>query len=170
MAVCSASEDTLPGNLSIIPSAQKWVFHAIYQHVFPHLYSSEVCSRNRLVLTDEDMSQFKPFESFISTTNFFNLLKLMKICTFHGIWMAFKKAIFFNYGKSKYAPIHGEIMFPMCTQSVCIQLNRCIPTNMIRSMQGTGCTDYSCTKHVYLKIKHNTKRPIGHALLSSKRH
>jgi hypothetical protein len=52
MAVCSASGDTLPGNLTIIPSAQKWVFHAIYQHAFPHLYSSEVCLRNRLVLTD----------------------------------------------------------------------------------------------------------------------
>ncbi len=37
MAVCSASGDTLPGNLTIIPSAQKWVFHAIYQHAFPHL-------------------------------------------------------------------------------------------------------------------------------------
>jgi hypothetical protein len=84
MAVRSASGDTLPGNLTIIPSAQKWVFHAIYQHAFPHLYSSEVCSRNRLVLTDEDTSQFKPFESLISTTHIFNLSKVM-ICTFHGI-------------------------------------------------------------------------------------
>ncbi len=54
MAVHSASGDTLPENLTIIPSAQKWVFHAIYKYEFPHLYSSEVCSRNRLVLTDED--------------------------------------------------------------------------------------------------------------------
>ena len=119
MAVCSASENTLPGNLTTIPSAQKWVFHAIYQHAFPHLYSSEVCSRNRLVLTDEDTSQFKPFESLITTTNIFKLSKVM-ICTFHGIWMAFKKAIFLNYGKSKYAPIYGEIMFPICIQSMFI--------------------------------------------------
>jgi hypothetical protein len=81
MAVCSAREDTLPGSLTIIPSAQKWVFHAIYQHAFPHLYSYEVCSQNRLVLTDEGTSQFKSFESLISTTNIFNLLKVM-ICTF----------------------------------------------------------------------------------------
>jgi hypothetical protein len=119
MAVRSASGDTLPGNLTIIPSAQKWVFHAIYQHAFPHLYSYEVCSRNRLVLTDEDTSQFKPFESLISTTHIFKLPKVM-ICTFHGIWMAFKKAIFLNYGKSKYAPIYGEIMFPICIQSMFI--------------------------------------------------
>jgi hypothetical protein len=119
MAVCSASMDTLPGNLTIIPSAQKCVFHAIYQHAFPHLYSSEVCSRNRLVLTDEDTSQFKPFESLISTTNTFKLSKVM-IFTFHGIWMAFKKAIFLNYGTSKYTPIYGEIMFPICIRSIFI--------------------------------------------------
>jgi hypothetical protein len=116
MAVHSGSGDTIPGNLTIIPSAQKWVFHAIYQHAFPHLYSSEVCSRNRLVLTDEDTSQFKPFESLISTTNIFKLSKVM-ICTFHMILMAFKKAIILNYGKSKYATIYGEIKFPICIQS-----------------------------------------------------
>jgi hypothetical protein len=114
MAVCSASGDILPGNLTIIR-----VFHAIYQHAFPHLYSSEVCLRNRLVLTDEDTSQFKPFESLISTTNIFKLSKVM-ICTLDGIWMAFKKAIFLNYGKSKYAPIYGEIMSPICIQSMFI--------------------------------------------------
>jgi hypothetical protein len=119
MAVHSASGNTLPGNLTIIPSAQKWVFHAIYQRAFPHLYSSEVCLRNRLVLTDEDTSQFKPFESLITTANIFKLSKVM-ICTFHGIWMAFKKAIFLNYGKSKYVPIYGEIMFPICIQSMFI--------------------------------------------------
>jgi hypothetical protein len=119
MAVCSVSGVTLPGNLIIIPSAQKWVFHAIYQHAFPHLYSSEVCLRNRLVLTDEATSQFKPFESLISTTNIFKLSKVM-ICTFHGIWMAFKKAIFLNYRKSNYAPIYGEIMFPICIRSMFI--------------------------------------------------
>ncbi len=42
IAVHSGSWDTLPGNLTIIPSAQNWLFHAIYQHAFPHLNSSEV--------------------------------------------------------------------------------------------------------------------------------
>jgi hypothetical protein len=46
MAVRTPSGTTLPGNLTIIPSEQKWVFHAIYQLAFPHLYSSDVCSRN----------------------------------------------------------------------------------------------------------------------------
>ncbi len=67
MAVCTPSGTTLPGNLTIVPSEQKWVFHAIYQLVFPHLYSSEVCSRNCLVLTDEDDAEYKSFKSVIET-------------------------------------------------------------------------------------------------------
>jgi len=58
MAVRSASGDTLPGNLTIIPSGQKWVFHSIYKYAFPHLYSVQVCARIRLVLTNEDPSEY----------------------------------------------------------------------------------------------------------------
>jgi hypothetical protein len=42
MAARTPSGTTFPGNLTIIPSEQKWVFHAIYQLAFPHLYSSDV--------------------------------------------------------------------------------------------------------------------------------
>ncbi len=90
MAVRTPSGKTLPGNLSIIPSEQKWVFHALYQHAFPHLYSSEVCSRNRLVLTDEDEAEYRSFEDLIQITKEFSKSSVM-LCTFHGIWMAFKK-------------------------------------------------------------------------------
>ena len=65
MAVRTPSGKTLPGNLSIIPSEQKWVFHALYQHAFPQLYSSEVCFRNRLVLTDEDEAEYRSFEDLM---------------------------------------------------------------------------------------------------------
>ncbi len=67
MAVHTPSGTTLPGNMTIIPSEQKWVFHAIYQLAFPHLYSSDVCSRNQLVLTDEDDAEHKSFESVIES-------------------------------------------------------------------------------------------------------
>jgi hypothetical protein len=90
MAVCTPSDTTLPGSLTIVPSEQKWVFQAIYQLVFPHLYSSEVCSRNRLLLTGEDGAEYKSFESVIETVDDFKRSKVM-LCTFHGIWMAFKK-------------------------------------------------------------------------------
>jgi hypothetical protein len=65
MAVHTPSGRTLPGNLAIIPSEQLWVFHAIYQYAFPHLYSSEVCSRNRLELTDKDEAEYRSFEALI---------------------------------------------------------------------------------------------------------
>jgi hypothetical protein len=44
---------TFPGNFTVIPSSKKWVFHAIFcLDNFLELYGDEVCSMNRLVLTD----------------------------------------------------------------------------------------------------------------------
>ncbi len=71
MAVWTSSDNTLPGNLTIIPSEQKWVFHAIYELAFPELYSNEVCSRNRVVLTDEDDAEYRSFESVIEMSQVF---------------------------------------------------------------------------------------------------
>ena len=93
VAVRSASGDTLPVNLTIIPSAQKWVFNAIYQLAFPSLYSSNVCSMNRLVLTDEDEAEYAPFQSAIATMPEFSKSNVM-LCTFHGIWQSFKKDLY----------------------------------------------------------------------------
>ncbi len=89
----SAGGDTLPVNPTVIPSGQKWVFDTIYKTAFPHRYTSEVCSMNRLVLTDEDKSEYEPFESAIETTNDFQKSKVM-LCTFHAIWMAFKTDLY----------------------------------------------------------------------------
>ena len=107
MAVRSAGGDTLPGNLTIIPSGQKWVFHSIYKYCFPHLYSSQVCARNRLVLTDEDPAEYSPMENLIITDNHFKKSRVM-LCTFHGIWMAFKQSIVKTYGDQDVAVIYGE--------------------------------------------------------------
>jgi hypothetical protein len=90
LAVYTPSGRTLPGNLAIIPSEQSWVFYAIYQYAFPHLYSSEYCSRNCLVLTDKDEAEYRSFEALIKTTSDFEQSTVM-LCTFHGVWMAFKK-------------------------------------------------------------------------------
>ncbi len=65
-------------------------FHAIYQYAFPHLYSLEVCSRNCLVLTDKDEAEYRSFEAVIEITSDFKQSTVM-LCTFHGVWMAFKK-------------------------------------------------------------------------------
>lgn len=61
--VHSARGDTLPVNLPVILSGQKWVFEMICKTASPHLYTSEVCFMNRLVLTDEDKSEYELFES-----------------------------------------------------------------------------------------------------------
>jgi hypothetical protein len=63
MAVWTSSGNTLPGNLTIIPSEQKWVFHAMYQLAFPELYSNEVCSQNCVVISDEDEAAYRSFKS-----------------------------------------------------------------------------------------------------------
>ncbi len=89
VAVRSASGDTLPVNLTVIPSAQKWVFETIYKSAFPQLYSPDVCSMNRLVLTDEEKAEYEPFQLAIETTDYFNQSTVM-LCTFHAIWMSFK--------------------------------------------------------------------------------
>ncbi len=107
MAVRTPSGTTLPGNSTIVPSEQKWVFHAIYQLVFPHMYSPEVCSRNRLVLTDEDDAEYKSFESVIETVEEFCKSKVM-LCTFHGIWMAFKKDLLPLLDVCKYGKLYGK--------------------------------------------------------------
>ncbi len=90
MANRTSSGNTLPGNLTIIPSEQMWVFHAIYQQAFPDLYFNEVCSWNHVVLTDEDDAEYWSFESVIETSQVFSRSKVL-ICTFHAIWMAFKQ-------------------------------------------------------------------------------
>ncbi len=107
MAVRTPSRTTLPGNLTIVPSEQKWVFQAIYQLVFSHLYSSEMCSKNQLVLTDEDDTEYKSFESVIETVEEFQKSKVM-LCTFHGIWMAFKKDLLPLLDVCKYGKLYGK--------------------------------------------------------------
>jgi hypothetical protein len=87
MAVRTANGSTLPGNLT---SEQKWVFHSIYQLAFPYLYSAEVCSRNHVVITDKDGAKYRSFESLIYTLDIFAKSTVM-LCTFHAIWLPFKK-------------------------------------------------------------------------------
>jgi hypothetical protein len=109
-AVRSASGDTLAVNLTIIPSAQKWVFNAIYKLAFPSLYTSNVCSMNRLVLTDEDEAEYAPFQSAILTMPEFSKSHVM-LCTFHGIWQSFKKDLYPLLNQNSHGQLIGEYIF-----------------------------------------------------------
>jgi hypothetical protein len=93
MAVITPCGKTFPGNFSIIPSSKKWVFHAIFCLAFLQLYGDEICSMNRLVLTDEEDAENRSFESLIPTNDVFKSSKVM-LCTFQAIWKPFKHNIY----------------------------------------------------------------------------
>jgi hypothetical protein len=108
MAVRTSTGSTLPGNLTIIPSEQKWVFHSIYSLAFRYLYSDDVCSRNRVVLTDEDDAEYTSFEGLIETSSVFSKSTVM-LCTFHAIWMAFKKDLLPRLDACEHGKVVGKI-------------------------------------------------------------
>jgi len=153
MAVRTPSEKTLPGNLSIIPSEQKWVFHALYQHAFLQLYSSEVCFRNRLVLTDEDEAEYHSFEDLIQVTKEFSKSSVM-LCTFHGIWMAFKKDLLTLLDECECGKLLGT-----CIMFVCIFLYKFIYTNSYNDLFRTNYFILIRTKIIVLLIFHNKLCP-----------
>jgi hypothetical protein len=93
MAVRSPTGKTFPGNFTIIPSAKKWVFHAIYCLVFLSLYGEHICSLNQLVITDEEDAEYRSFETLILTHEMFRSSTVM-LCTFHAIWQPFKRDIY----------------------------------------------------------------------------
>ena len=127
MAVRTPSGTTLPGNLTIIPSEQNWVFHAIYQLAFPHLYSSDVCTRNCIVLTYKDDVEYKSFESVIESIDDFKRSTVM-LCTFHGIWLAFKKDLLpLLLDQCQYGKLYGKLIVhcTKCSLWSCILYNIC---------------------------------------------
>jgi len=121
-AVRTASGDTVPVHMSIIPSAQKWVFDTIYKLAFPYLYSSNICKMNRMVLTDEDESEYRPFQSAIATMDEFKHSKVM-LCTFHGIWQSFKKDIYPLLDKCEHGEVLGKIAQLIILQQMFIHIN-----------------------------------------------
>ncbi len=57
MAVRSPTGKTFAGNFTIIPSAKKWVFHAINCLAFLSLYGEHIYLLNWLVITDEEAAE-----------------------------------------------------------------------------------------------------------------
>ena len=93
MAIRTPTGKTFPRNFTIIPSSKKWVFHAIFCLAFVSLYGEHICSLNRLVLTDEKDAEYRSFESLIKTHEIFQSSSVM-LCTFHAIWLPFKRDIY----------------------------------------------------------------------------
>ena len=93
MAVRSPIGKTFAGNFTIIPSAKKWVFHAIYCLAFLSLYGEHICLFIQLVITDEEDAEYCSFETLILTHEMFRSSTVM-LCTFHAIWQPFKRDIY----------------------------------------------------------------------------
>jgi hypothetical protein len=102
MVIRTPTGKTFPGNHTIIPSSKKWVFHYIFRLTFLSLYGEQVCSMNRLVLTDEEDAEYRAFETMIATHDAFCSSKVM-LCTFHAVWQPSKWDIY-NFLPSKKCP------------------------------------------------------------------
>ena len=93
MVVKDASGETFVGNVTLIPSQQRWVFHMIYRDFFTALYGKVTVSRFRLLLTDDDIAEHGPLDCLISTNGCYKNGRHM-LCIFHGIVMGFMEKIY----------------------------------------------------------------------------
>jgi hypothetical protein len=107
MAIRTPTGRTFPCNFTIIPSAKKWIFHAIYRLAFLSLFGEHICSLNRLVLTDKEDAEYCSFENLIVTHEMFRFSTVM-LCTFHAIWQPFKRDIYTCSPRSKSLSLNIE--------------------------------------------------------------
>ncbi len=73
-----------------------------------------MCSRDRLVLTDEDDAKYKSFKSVIESIDDFKMSTAM-LGTFHGIWLAFKKDLLPLLDQCQYGKLYGKLIIH-CTK------------------------------------------------------
>jgi hypothetical protein len=93
MVVKDANGEAYPGNATVIPSGKRWVFQKIYQSFFIHLYGEETIRRNRLALTDDDLSEHGPFDNCIKTIDCYSLSTHM-LCVFHALVMKYYEQVY----------------------------------------------------------------------------
>jgi hypothetical protein len=116
----SASGDTLPGNLTIIPSWQKWVFHSIYKYVFPICILYNLCKKSTCPHW-QGSSEYSREDHFSQST--------VMPCTFHGIWMAFNQSIVKTDGDNDFGILYGTTsLFIKCHEPIVIY--KCLHTNL----------------------------------------
>ena len=68
-----------------------------------------ICERNRVVLTDEEDAEYRSFEAVIKSMKEFQKSTVM-LCTFHGIWMAFKKDLISLLSNCQHGQVLGEYL------------------------------------------------------------
>ena len=93
MIVKDSNLQTFVGNLTVIPSGQRWVFDMIYKSFFIQLYGERSIENNRLVLTDDDMCEWGPLDDSINSVKCWQGSQHM-LCMFHALTMQYFEKIY----------------------------------------------------------------------------
>ena len=93
LVVRDATGECYPGNSTILPSGQSWIFQKVIGKFFRDLYGDVTISRNRLILTDDDPALHGPIDNLINTSPVWKKSKHM-LCIFHAIVKAFHEQIY----------------------------------------------------------------------------
>jgi hypothetical protein len=93
MVVKDGNGKTFVGNITVIPSQQRWVFMKIYQTFFVYLYGIVTVSRFQLAVMDDDVSAHGPFDCLIKTQSWYTNCVHM-LCVFHGLIMMFHTDVY----------------------------------------------------------------------------
>ena len=93
MIVKDANLQTFVGNLTVIPSGQRWVFSIIYKSFFIYLYGEKTIENNRLCLTDDDGCEWGPLDDSINSIKCWSKSQHM-LCQFHALTMQYFEKIF----------------------------------------------------------------------------
>ena len=92
MIVKDANGHTFVGNVTIVPSGQRWVYAMIYKKIFIELYGEVTISRNRLALTDDDVAEWGPLDDCIASIKCWKNSQHM-LCVFHAVTMQYFEKI-----------------------------------------------------------------------------
>jgi hypothetical protein len=76
-----------------------------------------VCARNQVILIEEDDVKYKSFKSDVETMDEFKDSKVM-LCTFYGIWMAFKKDLITLLDNTPHGKLTGKQILLLVLVSV----------------------------------------------------
>ena len=93
VVVKDGNDETVVGNVIVIPSQQRWVFMKIYNTFSLYLYGEATESRFQLVATDDDVSAHGLFDCLIKTMSCYaNCVHIL--CVFHGLIMVFHTEVY----------------------------------------------------------------------------
>ena len=93
MAIRLPTGETFPGNITVIPSGQRWVINTLAKSALVFFFGNETVQRNRMTIHDEDISQTGASDDAIATVIEFSKSN-MRLCLFHAVWQPFAKLVF----------------------------------------------------------------------------